>query len=475
MRLKGLLVAVAMTAVVLLALGAGAQAGNYYDQPQQGAAQGGGSQQMAPQAAPPQPAPLTGQGAGSGKARIIQGPAGAGGYTVRLFSGDSLIGMDIKNYQNEDIGQVNDVILTPAGNQVAFIVAEYGGVAGIGAKLVPVPWQAVQFAPNADNLLFNMDKQRLDAAPSFSDDNWPNFTDTNYINQIHQYYGVRPPAMASRGGQAPGRSGSQQGGWQQPPAQQPQGGWQQGAAQQPQGGWQQPPAQQPQGAWQQQGGWQQQAPPQQQQGGWQQGAAQQQQGWQQDPNVPSQPDSWQAGGGRGMWQDPSGDWRNAPQYQQPGAGWTPQQSALWNVRLSSILGSDVKNPSGDELGNLQDVFIDLNAGQLAYAIIGFGGFLGIGENTSAVPWNALAFNAQDRYASLQTDLATLRQLALDRSQFPQLAHPQYAMRLHSFFNQSPYWTTGPAGERQALAGAQGAQGTQGQRPQSRQPRGQAQQ
>lgn len=376
MRLKELLLAVAMAAAVLLAFGAGAQASGYYGETSQQQAPQAPPQaapqappQAAPQQAPqqvPRPAPVTGQGEGSSKARILQGPAEAGAYVARLFSGDSLIGMDVKNNQNEDIASVNDVILTPAGNQVAFVVLSSGGVAGIGASLTPVPWSAIQFAPTAEHLLFNIDKQRLEAAPSFKDDSWPNFTDANYVNQIYQHYDLRAPA-GYRAAQASG-----------------------------------------------------------------QGAA--------------------AGG-----QSP----------QQQGAGWNPQQSSLWNVRLSTILGSDVKNPSGEELGGITDIYIDINAGQLAYAIIGFGGFVGVGENNSAVPWSALAFNAQDRYASLATDMATLRQLALDSEQFPQLAHPQYATRLHSFFNQSPYWMAGPGGEHQAMAGALGDQG--GQRVQGRQP------
>ena len=60
-------------------------------------------------------------------------------------------------------------------------------------------------------------------------------------------------------------------------------------------------------------------------------------------------------------------------------------------------GRSVRNPAGEDLGKIEELMIDLPTGRLAYAVISFGGFLGIGDKLFAVPWQALALErAQPR-------------------------------------------------------------------------------
>jgi len=59
----------------------------------------------------------------------------------------------------------------------------------------------------------------------------------------------------------------------------------------------------------------------------------------------------------------------------------------WNlIRGNTFIGADVQNPQGQNLGDIKDIVIDRASGRMAYAVVSFGGFLGMGEKLFAVPW-----------------------------------------------------------------------------------------
>jgi len=66
-------------------------------------------------------------------------------------------------------------------------------------------------------------------------------------------------------------------------------------------------------------------------------------------------------------------------------------TAVQGVLLSTevLLGSDVKNPQGQDVGDLKQLMLDPHTGRVMYAVVAIGGFLGMGEKTIVVPWNAL--------------------------------------------------------------------------------------
>src|SRR6476620_5782718 len=64
----------------------------------------------------------------------------------------------------------------------------------------------------------------------------------------------------------------------------------------------------------------------------------------------------------------------------------------WDPRLmraDTLIGENVYNRDGIELGEIKDIMLDVHAGTIAYAVLSFGGFLGIGDKLFAVPWKAL--------------------------------------------------------------------------------------
>lgn len=62
---------------------------------------------------------------------------------------------------------------------------------------------------------------------------------------------------------------------------------------------------------------------------------------------------------------------------------------------SSIVGDDVRNTSGDDLGTITDLMIDLTDGAVRYAVLSFGGVLGMGDKLFAVPFGAFTLDTEN--------------------------------------------------------------------------------
>lgn len=66
------------------------------------------------------------------------------------------------------------------------------------------------------------------------------------------------------------------------------------------------------------------------------------------------------------------------------AGKPTQQQPL--VASSTIVGAMVKNPQGEDLGEIQELMIDPKSGRIVHALLSFGGVLGVGQKQVAIPW-----------------------------------------------------------------------------------------
>jgi len=68
------------------------------------------------------------------------------------------------------------------------------------------------------------------------------------------------------------------------------------------------------------------------------------------------------------------------------------------ISSERVEGTNVYNQSGDKLGSIDDLMIDKMSGQVRYAVLEFGGFLGMGTDRYPLPWNMLKYDtAMDGY------------------------------------------------------------------------------
>jgi sporulation protein YlmC with PRC-barrel domain len=65
------------------------------------------------------------------------------------------------------------------------------------------------------------------------------------------------------------------------------------------------------------------------------------------------------------------------------------------IRASRVIGTSVYNTAGEKIGTIEDVMLDKLSNGIMYAVIGFGGFLGIGEKYHAIPWSVLDYEKSE--------------------------------------------------------------------------------
>ncbi len=110
------------------------------------------------------------------------------------------------------------------------------------------------------------------------------------------------------------------------------------------------------------------------------------------------------------------------------------------MAASSMKGYDVRNRADEDLGTLDDIMIDLQSGKIAYGVLSFGGFLGMGNKLFAIPWSALTLDMDGKRFILEVEQKKLRDApGFDKDDWPDMADPRCGTQIHDFYGIHPYW------------------------------------
>jgi sporulation protein YlmC with PRC-barrel domain len=99
-----------------------------------------------------------------------------------------IIGKAVISQKGEDLGKIEDIVLSKEGCFDYMILAP-GGLLGTGDRLIPIPWKAVTTSAQADTIIVAMDKSQLEKAPNFESKKWPNFSDVEWYGKIREFFG----------------------------------------------------------------------------------------------------------------------------------------------------------------------------------------------------------------------------------------------------------------------------------------------
>jgi sporulation protein YlmC with PRC-barrel domain len=112
------------------------------------------------------------------------------------------------------------------------------------------------------------------------------------------------------------------------------------------------------------------------------------------------------------------------------------------LSATTLIGDKIVSPDGEELGTLKELMIDLDEGRVNYAVLSFGGFLGMGDKLFAIPWEALAVNTEDHSLILNVGKEQLENApGFDQDNWPDEAQYEtgWLLDLYNYYGYTPYW------------------------------------
>jgi sporulation protein YlmC with PRC-barrel domain len=302
-----------------------------------------------------------------------------------------IIGMTVKNYQNEKLGKVEDLAVDVESGRIVQVILSTGGFLGMGNTLTAVPPGALRHDAADKVLHLDTSKAKLAAAPKFDTAKWDEDTQSNRVTEVYGYYGERPYFVADRDGY---RNANMDGTIARTLPRNMDGSINTDGAR----------------------------------------TLDKASNVEIARNVEAT-NNWIST------RNPDGTWTR--EYYPNGQGANHSWSKLGYVqKASKVMGTPVKNLQDQKLGKVENLMVDVSAGRIVAVIISSGGYLGLGDELSAVPPATLRFNTQ--HDTLQLD-ASKEMLArsphFKANQWPDFTQPGYAGGVYHAYGVEPYFNT----------------------------------
>jgi len=110
------------------------------------------------------------------------------------------------------------------------------------------------------------------------------------------------------------------------------------------------------------------------------------------------------------------------------------------ISSEKVEGTAVMNRQGEKLGSIESVMIEKGSGRVAYAVMSFGGFLGIGDQHHPVPWSSLTYDTNVGGYVIDADRARLQGAPVYKGgETPNWSDRTWGQRVHQYYGVRPYW------------------------------------
>jgi hypothetical protein len=113
------------------------------------------------------------------------------------------------------------------------------------------------------------------------------------------------------------------------------------------------------------------------------------------------------------------------------------QSSRALISSNNVEGTNVYSPSGEKIGEIDHLMIEKQSGRVAYAVMSFGGFLGMGHSHYPLPWGALEYDTSlEGYRTNVTE-----QQLKDSPQYDDDSwnDREWEGEVHRYYKVDPYW------------------------------------
>ena len=302
-----------------------------------------------------------------------------------------IIGMTVNNYQNERLGNVEDLAVDVESGRIVQVILSTGGFPGMGNTFTAVPPGALRHDAADKVLHLNASKAKLAAALKFDTSKWDKDTQSNRVTEVYGYYGEKPYFVADNDGY---RNANLDGTVAATLPHNMDGSINTEGAR-----------------------------------------------TMDKANNVAIAGNLEATNNWISTRNPDGTWTR--EYYSNERRANNAWSRLGYVQKASrLMGTPVKNLQDQKLGKVENLMVDVSAGRIVAVIISSGGYIGLGDELSAVPPTALRFNAA--HDTLQLD-ASKDMLAnsphFKANQWPDFSQPGYAGGVYHAYNVVPYFST----------------------------------
>jgi sporulation protein YlmC with PRC-barrel domain len=107
------------------------------------------------------------------------------------------------------------------------------------------------------------------------------------------------------------------------------------------------------------------------------------------------------------------------------------------ISSEDVEGTKVYDPKGSKIGEIDHLMIDKISGRVTYAVMSFGGFLGLGHSHYPLPWSALKYNVRlDGYETNVTEQQLRDAPAFSDDSWQSR---DWETKTHTHYNVNPYW------------------------------------
>ena len=109
-----------------------------------------------------------------------------------LISSDKVEGTAVYDRGGEKLGSIHSVMIDKISGKVAYAVMSFGGFLGMGDSYHPLPWHVLTYDTGQGGYVVDLDRNKLEEAPTYATSETPNWSDRRWGQQVHDYYGTRP-------------------------------------------------------------------------------------------------------------------------------------------------------------------------------------------------------------------------------------------------------------------------------------------
>jgi len=112
-------------------------------------------------------------------------------HNLQILPAASLVGSPVTDRLGRWSGKVEEILVDVECSRIAYVVLS-SPVGSLNGRLVPLPWEVLDWSPEADRLVLTVPSPRIEKAPGFDKTDWPDVTDRSWGRKVYEHFGCQP-------------------------------------------------------------------------------------------------------------------------------------------------------------------------------------------------------------------------------------------------------------------------------------------